>query len=101
MSYSAARRRDKETGIPRAWVNLRAGALKYLDLAVWGVGFLLCALPWTSRADSVTLAWDPSPDPFVVGYNVHYRLIGGCAPIVRPVGLETTVVLDGLDPWRT
>ncbi len=48
-------------------------------------------------ADSVTVAWNPSPDPSVVGYNLYY---GGTASGVYtnlvPAGSATNAIVSGM-----
>lgn len=49
-----------------------------------------------SAAQSVQLAWDPSPDPDVIGYVVHYGLSSGQYPKALDVGNRTTALIPGL-----
>ena len=45
---------------------------------------------------TVTLAWDPSPDSSVVGYNIYYGVASGDYTNMVPVSNTNTVTLDGL-----
>jgi len=45
---------------------------------------------------SVTLAWDPSPDPQVVGYRVYYGVASGNYTNSAAVGAVTNATLTGL-----
>ena len=45
---------------------------------------------------SVTLAWDPSPDPNVAGYNIYYGPASGQYTNVVSVGNTTNGIIDGL-----
>jgi len=42
------------------------------------------------------LAWDPSPDPQVVGYRIYYGATSGNYTNSAPVGLVTSATLTGL-----
>ncbi len=46
---------------------------------------------------SVTLAWDPSPDPNVVGYVLHYGTSSRDYTTTANVGNQTTATVRGLD----
>lgn len=63
---------------------------------------VLCtALP--AGAASVHLAWDPSPDRFIVGYKIHYGLKHGkYTHVVQVKGrLTTNAVIKGLKEGKT
>lgn len=45
---------------------------------------------------SVTLAWDPSPDPAVTGYRVHYGVVVGQYTNSLAVGNATATTVAGL-----
>lgn len=55
----------------------------------------------TVLAVSVTLAWDPSPDPTVVGYNVFYGVASHTYTNMIDAGNATTVTNSGLVESRT
>jgi len=57
---------------------------------------ILFVTPISGFAASVTLAWDPSPDPQVVGYRVYYGVATGNYTNSAPVGMVTTATLTGL-----
>ena len=50
---------------------------------------------------SVTLAWDPSPDTNVVGYNVYYGVASRTYTNAVDVGNATSVNIPGLVEGRT
>lgn len=62
------------------------------------LGALLCLLlaPVAAQAGRVSLAWDPSPDAFVVGYIVYYGTVPGTYSASIDVGNTTTHTLQGL-----
>ncbi len=74
--------------------------MKLRHLAVIVV-FLFTAIP--AGAASLSLAWNPSPGPSVVGYRVHYGLKPGkYTKVVRVKGrLTTTVTIKGLKRGTT
>ena len=47
-------------------------------------------------AGTVTLAWDPSPSPDVVGYVVVYGTLPGIYPYTVSAGTHTFATVDGL-----
>lgn len=57
---------------------------------------LFCCLPTIAFAASVTLAWDASPDPSVVGYRVYYGPAIGAYTNSAAVGNVTNATLTGL-----
>ena len=62
-------------------------------------GIVLLLVGSLSRAQtpkSFTLAWDPSPDPTVVGYRVHYGNSSGNLPQTIDVGNATTATVSNL-----
>jgi hypothetical protein len=56
-------------------------------------------LPPTSQ--SVTLAWNASPDPTVVGYNISYGGASGVYTNTVNVGTNMQFTLSGLTPGST
>ena len=61
-----------------------------------GALLILSALGTTIQAASVTLAWDPSSDPIVTGYNLYYGGTSGTYTNKVSVGLATSAVTSGL-----
>jgi len=61
-------------------------------------GILLFALFHNpvQAAQSVTLAWDPSPDPTVVGYKIYFGVASRTYTNVVDVGNATSVSIPGL-----
>lgn len=51
----------------------------------------------TNRA--VTLAWDPSPDPSVVGYRVYSGPVWSGVFVETDAGTNTTFQIDNLQQW--
>ena len=67
-----------------------------------GVGLLaLSCLPITSLGVDVTLAWDPSPDATVVGYNVYYGVGSRTYTNKVSAGSELTLSLRNLPGGAT
>lgn len=55
----------------------------------------------TVAAVPITLAWDRSPEPDVVGYRVSYGTASGVYTVTKDAGNNTTLVIDGLTRGRT
>jgi hypothetical protein len=53
------------------------------------------------RAAEVTLAWDPNPEPSVLGYRVYFGKASGFYTNVLDVGNRTDCVIPGLDAGTT
>jgi Fibronectin type III domain len=53
-----------------------------------------CSAVWATQ--SVSLAWDPSPDTSIAGYTVHYGDVSGAYPSAFDVGNGTSAVIPGL-----
>lgn len=66
-------------------------------LVTFSIGGLIALFPSASLASSsVTLAWDPSSDPNVAGYNIYYGAASGAYTNIVSVGTNTTVTISGL-----
>ena len=50
---------------------------------------------------TATLAWNPSSDPFVTGYNLYYGTNSGIYTVRLPVGQATSVTVSNLAPGVT
>lgn len=61
-----------------------------------GVVALIAAHASTFAAQTVTLAWNPSSDPNVVGYKVYYGTIHGIYDKVALASNATTLTISGL-----
>jgi hypothetical protein len=48
------------------------GQVRHAALVPFVAGLLIVLQAWSSSALDITLAWDPSPDPAVVGYNLYF-----------------------------
>ena len=72
----------------------------FLRVAVF-TGFIL-SLPVQTLADqSVTLAWDPSPDPNVVGYNIYSGTTSSNLALNVSVGNVTIATIPGFQEGMT
>ena len=60
-----------------------------------------CVAAIPCMSSHVTLAWDPSPDPSVVGYQIYYGEQSGVYPHFLETGSETTATIGGLCPGIT
>ena len=76
--------------IRKILVALRTGVLSGI------VSFLVGSLSQAQTPQSVTLAWDPSPDPTVVGYLVYYGNSSGNYTQSFDVGNATTATVSNL-----
>lgn len=52
-------------------------------------------------AQSVSLAWDPSPDTNVIGYLAHFGIASGAYPWQMEAGTNTTATFSGLTEGQT
>jgi hypothetical protein len=59
-------------------------------------GAIWCAMSVPATAATVTLAWDPNPEPDVNNYNVFVRTAGGSFGQPIPVGNRTNWTFVGL-----
>src|SRR5688500_534215 len=70
----------------------------YLSFRVAALaGALLLCVNSVAAAQSVTLAWDPNPEPEVTGYRLHYGTASGQYSSQVDVGNTTTHVVSGMD----
>jgi hypothetical protein len=60
-------------------------------------GALLLCVNSVAAAQSVTLAWDPNPEPEVTGYRLHYGTASGQYSSQVDVGNTTTYAVAGMD----
>ncbi len=82
--------------MPKARVLGRSGHVAgSIVLALVAVAPFLCA---SARGQSVTLAWDASTDPDVVGYNLYYGGATQTYTNVVAVGSVTNATVSGLLP---
>lgn len=69
------------------------------------VGLLVASLVFATSgfcfAASVTVAWDPSPDPVVIGYTVRYGTNTGQYSSFLVVGANTQATISGLVEGKT
>ncbi|HZL44354.1 MAG TPA: Ig-like domain-containing protein [Verrucomicrobiae bacterium] len=71
------------------------------DVARHVAGFLLFSILVVAQTSalatqSITLAWDPSPDPTVVGYKIYYGVVSRTYTNMVDVGNATNVTISGL-----
>ncbi len=77
------------------WAPWRRGILTF----VMSLGLAVC--PLTLAAQSVTLAWNPSPSPTVAGYMLYYGADGINFDSQMDAGTNTTWTVTGLEPGST
>jgi hypothetical protein len=89
--------RDRNNGhMTSRWLN----KVEIVGVVIWILGML--ALGASSiQQNSITLTWDPSTDPSVVGYRVHVGTVSGVYTSVIDVGNKTTVTVPGLTVGAT
>ena len=65
-------------------------------IRLWGVSATL--LIWAGSADAatLTLAWNPNPEPNITGYVIEYGNLPGVRPNVIDVGNQTSWQFNGL-----
>ena len=71
---------------------------------LFATGVLACVIglmPATAAAQTVTLAWDPVPDPSVAGYLLYIGTQSGVYTETQDVGNRTTFVYTIGQPSRT
>ncbi len=61
----------------------------------------LVVLAVRAFAGQATLAWDPSPDPAVTGYSVHYGLASRSYTTKLDIGKQTTYAVANLQEGKT
>jgi hypothetical protein len=77
-------------------VTLMKGAKRSVFAHALICGFILLASSSAFALQSVTLAWDPSPDPSVTGYNVYYGAATHTYTNKINAGNATSVVVSNL-----
>jgi hypothetical protein len=79
--------------LPRLGLSIVLGRLLFFALAIHG----LLAFSATLPADqSVNLAWSPSLDTNVVGYNIYYGGLSGNYTNKINAGKGTNITISGL-----
>ena len=68
----------------------------YSQFAPGGVTIAPGSLP-----ESVTLTWNPVPDPAVQGYMVYYGTTNGMLMSSVDAGAATSMTISNLNPWLT
>jgi Fibronectin type III domain/FG-GAP-like repeat len=69
---------------------------RVLRLLSWAAVCLTVATP--ASAATVSIAWDPNPEPDIIGYNVFVSTQAGSFTSPIPVGKHTSVTIPGLQP---
>jgi hypothetical protein len=85
----------------RATTEIRdavAGLLPYIAFPA-SMGLFFAPLP--TYAASVTLAWDPSSDPTVIGYTIQYGNSNGSNSQSMDAGSSNSATIAGLSPGTT
>ena len=59
-------------------------------------GLLLSPLAETAHSATVTLAWDPNPEPTVAGYRLHYGTLSGAYTNIVDVAASTRATISAL-----
>jgi hypothetical protein len=62
---------------------------------------LLVLTGFTSRGASITLAWEASESPNVVGYKIYSFGYEQDYRTIEVVGNKLTQIIDDLEPWLT
>ena len=83
---------------PTKILDIVANLLRYIAFAA-GVGLFFASFP--TYAASVTLAWNPSPDPTVVGYIILYGNSSGSFSQSINVGSSNSATVADLTPGIT
>lgn len=85
--------------LPRrlAWAS---GVARILALVALGL-FLIQSWSPAQAAPSVTLAWNPSPSPGIMGYRLHYGFSSGSYSVIIDVGNTTTATVQNLTVGQT
>src|SRR5690348_12550098 len=81
-------------------VTTAARIKRVLGVLLGGSLLLLSSLT-SLGASSVALAWDPSPDSNVAGYNVYYGTASHSYQAQVPVGTNVTATVSGLSDGTT
>jgi Fibronectin type III domain len=81
---------------------LPLAAILFLSLRLrkWGFVFF-CFTPMAWADQAITLAWDASTDPAVMGYVVYYGTASGNYTTRMDVGTNLTVTITNLQPGLT
>ena len=78
--------------------NLHAASLSSLAAIA---SLLIVSLSLGHAAQSVTLAWDTSPDPSIAGYKLHYGTTSENPSQTNDVGKTTTATVSNLNDGTT
>src|SRR5215469_9106233 len=67
------------------------------QIGLWLVLIIMsCVRAWSMPLPGVALAWDPSTDPSVTGYNVYYGTASRTYTNMIPAGSATSVIVSNL-----
>lgn len=84
----------------RSRSNASSLTTRLLDFVIVGLSAWFAAAS-AEATQSVTLAWDPSPDTSVIGYNLHYGTASRVYDWTVDAGAATTVTVTGLLEGQT
>ncbi len=71
------------------------------QISAFGSAFLVTDPASNPSSTSLTMAWNPSPDPAATGYTISYGLASGSYTGSLDAGNATNATLDGLDAGAT
>src|SRR5262245_12479422 len=73
------------------------GRLRLKSLVINSCGFLAALIPFSGfAATSVTVAWDPDPNPNVTGHKVYYGTVSSTYTSSVTASSSTNAVITGL-----
>src|SRR5262249_8162895 len=81
---------------PRRYITCSAVCMPPRPFRYWYVCATLLFSAQAAHAASLTLAWDPNPEPNIAGYVIEYGNQPGVRPFSIDVGNQTTYQLNGL-----
>src|SRR5262245_45375010 len=74
---------------------------RYLRCGLFLIILILLKFSSSSEASSVTLAWAPSTDPMVTGYNIYSGTVSHGYTNIVNAGAATSVTISNLVPGKT
>ena len=86
---------------PGAWASFFGGWRRTGALTAAGVWLLAAVGALGQGSATVSLAWNPSPSPTVVGYNVYYGTASLAYTYEQSAGGATNATVSGLLPGTT
>src|SRR5437879_4544234 len=83
----------------KGWIKQTTHPLRISVLVV--LSFAFCSTASTIGPSTITLAWDPSSDPSVVGYNLYYGTATRSYANEIAAGTQTSLSISNLVPGTT